>query len=166
MVCIWSRTLSCLLISVKFHKVSNLKCLFISTSIASTFQIWAENLWNKTVAHWRCRTYGTGTAYPSKAHEFTPDIWWGSPFSTFCFLLSVLKICVWSCFLVLLTIILFVVLRRTLLIANRRWVKRLSDHPSSILRKTNVRPDILKRFDLQIFYWWREQSKNDSHDHI
>ena len=115
MVCIWSTTLSCLLISDKFHKVSNLKCLFISPSIASTFQVWADNLWNKTVAHWRCRTYGTGTAYPSKAHEFTPDIWWGSSFSIFCFLLSVLKIFVWPWFLVLLTIILLVVLRRTAL---------------------------------------------------
>jgi hypothetical protein len=90
-----------------------MKCLFISTSIASSFQIWAENMWIKTVVHWRCRTYETGTVYPSKAPEFTPDIWWGSPFSIFCFLFSVLKIFVWPCFLVLLTIILFFVLRRT-----------------------------------------------------
>jgi hypothetical protein len=168
LVCIWSTTLSCLLIPGKFHKVSNLKCLFISTSIASSFQIWAENLWIKTVAHWRCRTYGTWTVYTSKAPEFTPDIWRGSPFSTFRFLFSVLKIFVWSCFLVLLTIILCVVLRRTafdcpsgmfklcvlLCISFSQTAVGLNDWvitPPSILKQTNVRPDTLKRFEFTDF---------------
>ena len=39
-------------------------------------------------------TYGAGTAYSSRTHEVTTGYEWGSYWSIFCFLCSVLKIVV------------------------------------------------------------------------
>jgi len=35
-------------------------------------------------------TSGAGIAHPSRATEFTPDFWWGSPYSTFSLTYNVL----------------------------------------------------------------------------
>jgi len=57
-------------------------------------------------------TSGAGTAYSSRAHDFSPSFWLGSCFSIFSFLCTTLWIIVYLCFLFLLVIV-FSVLQLT-----------------------------------------------------